>query len=208
MGAIYAFEALFDGLRALVEPNYTRAGRVLVPVSMGESRVPNVVSDGIIGRVVLVPGLEDGDMGTVTGPQQWPHPAQSLLTWNEAFRVYCWAHDPRAAVQDAASDRAHNHAAHQLLHEVIRQLWNVSHSFAPPDGMGVTSPVKIGNPRQLKPLATRSLGREYMIPCVVEQPILDMFDGASDWITIKPVVARISETLGEHTDHATTEVNP
>ena len=193
MPAIYALEALFDAVKPVIEESWK--GRVRV--EWGQTRPKLKFNQGEIGRVVFVPGAPDGDMGEIIGAKQWDTPAKSLQTLVEAFSVYCCGHARGCEKQE---DRKHDRVGFQVLHETIRQIWNASHQW--PE---VTSPVKFGRPRQLKPLSGDTLGREYLLLCTIEQPILDLFDDEFGVTDVAPGVADITDTLGNRSEQSTSE---
>lgn len=207
--AIYALESFYTALKTAVEATWTKVvGEgddavvvTLVPVDWGQTRPMNVLNYGDVGRVVVVPGSEDGGMGEVGGPKLWPQPAKSLLCLNETFRVYVYGHDP-TALQGPDYDRLEDHAGMRVLHEVLRQIWNVSHNVNVP----VTSPVKIGSPRQLRPVGQRACGREYMISGIIEQPVLDMADTIAPFANVAPARSDITDSLGNVSETSHTEI--
>jgi hypothetical protein len=194
MAAVFALESLYSAVKVAIEASWSN--RVIV--EWGQTRPPMQVTAGTVGRVVIVPGSVDGDMGTITGAKQWPQPAKALYCLNEPFQVYCWGHNP-AVVRSA--DLSHDHVAFQVLHEVLRQLFLVSHHWGP-----VTSPVVIGQPKMLRPLGSCTAGREYLVPCVIEQPILDLFDDDLMYSNVAPGRAAITDTLGNVSEQSTTEI--
>lgn len=204
MPAIFALESLFDAVKLAIETTFAvtvddaPVKRVLC--DWGQTRPQVALNRGQIGRVVFVPGGPDGDVGELGGAKQWPQPANPLLNLNQIFCVYVAGHDPTVNAQGSGNDRKHDHVAFSVLHETIRQLWNVSHMPT----AEVTSPVRIGKPRLLKPRAQNSLGREYLLLCEIEQPILDMFD---DQILTEIVFPRMAldDSIGDHHETSITE---
>jgi len=165
MGVVFAFESLFAECKKQIESS--TSARVVV--EMGKSRVPAQLNYGLLGRVLFVPGNVDGDLGQIGDSEQWPLPAQGLSQLDEVFTVFVYGHDPQSQIQ---GDFAHFHVFKVILHEALRQLHNATHHHP-----AITSPIKYGRARLLKPMETSILGYECMIPCQTQQPIIDAFDG-------------------------------
>jgi hypothetical protein len=196
MAAIYALESLFDAVKPAIEASWTLRGDKRVQVEWGQTRVPMKINQGTIGRVLFVPGNVDGDMGDLGSAKQWEHPAKALLDLGEMFQVYCFGHNPAA---ESTSDRSHDRAAWQVLHEAIRQIRLASQQWD-----AVTSPVRFGKVKLLKPMSVSTRGREYLLNCTIEQPILDMFDDTLPLTDVSPGIAEIGDTLGNETETSTT----
>jgi hypothetical protein len=204
MTVIYAVERVYALVKPLIEGSFSTSVTVddvttvtkHVPVEWGRTRPPVNVNGGSIGRVVFVPGDVNGDLGPLEAAKQWPQPARPLLTLPYKFGVYVYGRNPAA---HKADDPSHDHAAFRVLHEVIRRLRAVTWN----PGIA-TSPVTIGSPKILKPLAQHVLGTEYLVPCSVEQPILDMFDDDPAFLNVAPAGSDITETLGNYTATAKT----
>jgi hypothetical protein len=199
MSAVWALELLVDAVKPLIEASFTVTTGVdpdvvttkTVLVDYGKTRPPMSVNVGPIGRVVFVPGSPDGEMGELGGGKQWQYPGdvKGLLNLDETFCVYIYGKNPSKNYQ---LDRDHDHAG------VVRQIRNVTTGEQSP-----TSPVKFGKPRWLKPESTTQLGREILLMCSIEQPILDLFDDQilSEIVHPKMVLA---DSLGNYTGTSTT----
>lgn len=185
--AKFALELLYE----LVKPVIENTWRGKVRVDWGQTRVPCQLNHGEIGRVLIVPGSIDGDFGEIRGAKLWQQPAEPLFCLNQTFSVYCYGHDPQA---QQSIDIRHDHVFLMVLHETIRQLHNVTHNWP-----ALTSPVVLGNPRLLRPMETHILGRESVMQCSIEQPILDMFDDDDPTFLAHPTVV-LSDSIGIHSE--------
>lgn len=195
MAAIFALENLFAAVKPRIEGSFTVGGRVLVSVVWGRTRPPSSLDVGTIGRVVFVPGALNGDVGEIGGAKQWRQPARALRNLSHKFHVYIYGR----SLVEKSDDRAHDHAAFRVLHEVIRQI--VAYST---DVSTVGSPVTLASPQLLKPLSVGNLGREYLLPGTIDQPILDMIDDDPDAVNVAPAVADITDTLGDRSEQSET----
>jgi hypothetical protein len=206
MSAVFALEIFFEQLKAAIEETFLDGDTKRVIVEWGNTRVPCELNYGTVGRVLVVPGLEDGTIGGLEGPEQLRQPAMCLDTLAESFRVYCYGHDPTAQNSD---DRAHDHVAMLVRHETIRQIRKIGFvivsNYSDRWDRNMSGMVELGTVRQLKPLAQHLLGREYLIPAIIKQPILDMFDGGLPSVNVAPAVANVADTLGDlPTENSTT----
>lgn len=200
MAVVYALERLYALVKTAVEASFAYTVevdgepvvRTAVPCDWGQTRPPVQTNVGTIGRVVFVPGALDGDMGDLAGPKQWPQPAKALYCLNEPFQVYVYGRDP---VAKQPNDPLHDHAAFRVLHEVIRQIRLISQNPAIE-----CSPVTLRNPKILKPLGVHLLGREYLLPGTIEQPILDMIDDDALAIDVAPANAELTDALGNRSE--------
>lgn len=199
MASIFALERLYSLVKPRIEASFsTTAGdppvtTAHVPCDWGKTRPPVQINAGSVGRVVFVPGNVDGSMGSLNGAKQWAQPAKPLYCMQMPFCVYVWGR----GTTNKQDDPTHDHAAFRVLHEVIRQIRRVSWDISLE-----TSPVTIGEPKILKPRAQHGLGVEYLLPCSIEQPILDMLDDTAGWLDVAPAEAEITETLGNYSDTA------
>jgi hypothetical protein len=205
MPAIWALEALVDAVKPLIEASFTVSTGVspnvvttkTVLVDYGKTRPAMSINVGPVGRVVFVPGGPDGEMGDIGGGKQWPYPdgVKGLLNLDETFCVYIYGKD---ATQNYQKDRAHDHVGRLVFHETVRQLRIVSMQHP-----AVTSPVKFGKPRWMKPESTTQLGREILLMCSIEQPILDLFDDQMLTEIVHPKMV-LADSIGNYTGTSTT----
>jgi hypothetical protein len=198
MPAVWALELLVEAVRPLVESSFTVAGVKTVLVDYGKTRPAMSVNQGKVGRVVIVPGAPDGDMGEIGSGKQWPYPGnvKGLLNLDEVFCVYCYGHDP---TQNYQQDLKHDHIGKLVFHETVRQIRNVTTGEVSP-----TSPVKFGKPRWLRPEQQHQLGREILLMCSIEQPILDMFDDQILTEIVHPQML-LDDSIGNYTGTSTTQ---
>jgi len=193
MGVVFALEALFAEVKTQVEASW----QGLVTVEWGQTRLPVELNINKIGRVLFVPASPDGDLGAVTDGEQWPQPAQTLLQLDELFTVYVFAREPLAQIQE---DMRHDHKFLLALSETLRQLHNATHHHP-----AITSPIKIGKLKMLKPLSVTCLGRECMIPCQTQQPILDLFDGTLTTERVYPQMDLTDTINNNHSEESWTQ---
>ncbi len=203
MPAVFPLESLYDLIKVQIETDF----KGLVLVDWGQNRLPVNLNLGTVGRVLVVPGGPDGDFGEVRDvTTQWPHPARALYVLHQVFSVYVYAKDPQAQLQE---DQRHDHIALLALHETLRAIHLATHKWVAKDAppRSHTSPVKIGKPRLLKPMSQSILGREFLVPCETQVPILDMFD--SDLLThlVFPT-AVITDGTGSYSATSTTAEAP
>jgi hypothetical protein len=209
MSAVFALEILFERVQSAVEATWMQGVTKRVIVDWGQTRPSCELNYGTVGRVVFVPGADDGALGAFTGAKQQLQPARALDNLALKFRVYCYGHNPAAQNSD---DRSHDHVAMLVFHEVVRQIELASEYWAENYSTGwdrnMPGPVTIGEPRILKPQAQHLLGREILLPCMLQQPFLDMFDGSMLFTNVAPAIAHIADMQGEVTENSTTEESP
>jgi hypothetical protein len=193
VAVVFALEHLFNTVKPVIESSFTASGRVLVPVVWGRGRPPSNLDTGALGRVVFVPGAPNGDVGPLENPKHWPQPARPLQTLMHQFHVYVYGR----ALREKSVDVDHDHAAFRVLHEVLRQIRVYS-----TDVGQAGSPVIMRNPQLLKATSVGNLGREYLVPGVIEQPILDALDDDFEYVDVAPANADISDSLGNRTEHS------
>jgi hypothetical protein len=86
-----------------------------------------------------------------------------------------------------------------VFHETVRQIRKTTTGELSP-----TSPVKFAKPRWLKPEAQHQLGREILLMCSIEQPILDLFDDQILTEIVHPQM-RLNDSIGNYTGTSTTQ---
>ena len=198
MAVKYALEQLYTLVQAQILADWGDDTHVVV--EWGQKAVALQTNVGTVGRIVIVPGDERGDFGEFTGAEQWEQPAKALDTLQLPFRVYVYGYDRTKPEHDIHQD----HIAFGVLHEAFRAIKLAQQNWDQ-NPLNRTSTVRFGHPRQIKPQAQFGSGKEFVWVCTIEQPFLDSFNGELEYVDVAPAIGSILETLGEHSDTATTE---
>lgn len=195
----FALEALYMLIAEQVKKDWGSDG--VVKVDWGQRAPARNDNVGTVGRICIVPGDDGGALGDLGQPQQWDHQdAEALYQQDELFQIYVFGHDVQRGNED---DFAQDRAVKVVWHELVRAVYIATHQFPPK-----TSPIKWGKPKQIKPKAQHSCGKEYVCVCTIAQPILDIFDGHSIYTDVAPAIAHLTTTHNGVTDTATTEFLP
>ena len=204
MAVRYPLELLIDSVKAQVAEDWGNPDEPAINVVFGHKEPRKNINIGTRGRFVFTDCDADGDLGEIGPAKQWPQPADPLFTLYHVFLVYVFAYDPAAAEDE--DELAQYHMGMKVLTEAIRAIYNATQK-APQDPTR-TSPITFGKPKRIKPEAQIQWGREWVIRCTIEQPILDMFDDQLVYRNVAPAVADVTTTHESTIDTYTTRETP
>jgi hypothetical protein len=182
-------EKLFIELQSVFQSRYHSA----VTVVWGRKQRQAQDNIGTIGRIILVPGAENGGLGQFAPPKQPGRDPRPLWTWMYPFHFLIFARVSNTKQSREELDRAN----YRIIQKITKQLLVVLNAITHHPGNPITSPVTLGAPVKLDDHQMAVLGEEYLIPAVIESPILDVWDQL-DYVDVAPVNGDGTTTLGNY----------